>query len=416
MHFREDRTLWTVTDVGLDNLISVANAIAILDTTPVSPRTERIALPSADGRVLARPISADRDYPPFDKALMDGYAVRAEDAGGSFRKVGEIAAGGTAGVKALRAGDCVSIMTGAPLPPGADAVVPIEWTSLAGEVVTVRGNVRPGHAVAKRATEAKAGDGILPAGARLGPAQISVCAQVGAALVDVFARPRVGVLSTGDEIVAFDTTPVGSQIRNSNSVLLSALVRRYGGQVDHLGHVRDDPAAIAEVLATPGLDAILVTGGMSMGAYDYTPRVMRELGYELAITKLKIKPGKPFVFARKPTPAGKDAPPPFIFGLPGNPVSALVCTVRLVSRLLQRLQGASPEPTWETATLTAALPPNGPREFYQPVLTESGTVSPLAWGGSSDVFTLARANALLIRAADEAALPAGTAVPLLRFP
>jgi molybdopterin molybdotransferase len=398
-----------VSEVGLDQLISVAEAIALLDAQPVVARTERIALSSADGRVLAKPVSADRDYPPFDKALMDGFAVRAADGDGVRKCIGEIAAGAPAVGRALKAGECFAIMTGAPMPAGSDAVIPVEWTRRDGNGVTTSKAPWVGHALLKRAAENKAGDPLLEAGVTLGPAQLSVCAQVGAALVDVFARPRVGIVSSGNEVVAFDTIAVGTQIRNSNSILLTSLVRRFGAQVEHLGHVADDPAAIAEVLQTPNLDAILITGGMSMGEYDYTPKVLRNLGYELAITKLKMKPGKPFVFARK-------ANAPFVFGLPGNPVSAFVCTVRLVSRLLCRFGGGCPDPQWETANLTDALPANGPREFYLPVHLDSGQVTPLRWGGSADIVTLAQANGLLVRMADQGPLQAGTKVVVLRLP
>ncbi|HEX8324556.1 MAG TPA: molybdopterin molybdotransferase MoeA [Tepidisphaeraceae bacterium] len=450
-----------MSEVGLDELITAAAAISVIDATPVSLCVEYVPLTDADGRVLAADVLADRDYPVFEKALMDGYAVRAADTtAGRLKAVGEVAAGGQHRA-ALGAGECVAIMTGAPLPPGADSVVPIERTRRDGDVVLLEGPIRCGASVAPRAADSAAGRLLLARGTRLGPAQLAVCAQVGVAAPAVFARPRVGILSSGDEIVPFDAEPTGTQLRNSNTPLLASLVRRYGGDVVDLGHVRDDPAAIAERLSTGGLDAILVTGGMSMGVYDYTPRVMRDLGYELAITKLKIKPGKPFVFARRAAdhtsepnstnpaagvnPRATDAdskietvaarvhtrgsyptsvkpvdaapaPTPFIFGLPGNPVSAFVCTVRLASRLLLRLGGASPEPQWTTATLGHYLPPNGPREFYQPTVIEAGTARVLAWNGSADLFTLAQANALLPRRTDEPQLPSGTSVTLIRLP
>ena len=400
-------------DVGLDQLVTVRAALVALDAAAVSPRIESVGLPDADGRVLAADIAADRDYPPFDKSLMDGYAVRSADvgrAGVALRCTGEVAAG-AASARPLAAGECVAIMTGAPLPAEADAVVPIEKAARSGDAITLSTAIKSGGAVSLRGVEARAGDLVLTRGTRLGPAQLAACAQVGAATVRVFARPRVGILSTGDEVIPFDQTPVGPQVRGSNSILLTSLVRRYGCEPVDLGHVRDDPAAIADKLRTPGLDALLITGGMSMGAYDFTPRVLRDLGYDLAVTKLKIKPGKPFVFAK-----GDGAGPPFVFGLPGNPVSAFVCTVRLASRVLLRLGGASPEPNWTMATLADALPANGPREFYLPAVVASGVATTPSWGGSADVFTLASANALIVRAADEAALPKGTSIVAILLP
>ena len=404
-----------MSEVGIDGLKTVAEAIAVLDVVGVSPRTEQVGLLDADGRVLAADIAADRDYPPFDKSLMDGYALRAADAmapGTPLRCVGEVAAGASLS-RPLASGECVAIMTGAPLPAGADAVVPIERTTRSGDAVTLSAAIKIGSAVASRGVESKIGRVLLTRGVRLEPAQLAVCAQVGAAVVSVFARPQVGILSSGDEVIPFDQQPTGAQVRGSNSILLAALARRYGSEVIDLGHVRDDPAAIAEKLRTPDLDALLVTGGMSMGAYDFTPRVLRDLGYDLAVTKLKVKPGKPFVFATR----DPDSPlTPFVFGLPGNPVSAFVCTVRLASRVLLRLGGASPEPTWATATLADNLPANGPREFYLPATVTAGVANAPAWGGSADVFGLASANALIVRAANEAALPKGMSVAAILLP
>lgn len=408
--------MFDMTEPDVATLMSVADAIAILDATAVTPRTETMTLTEADGRVLAGAVRADRDAPPFDKALMDGFAVRAADAasGGTLRRVGEVAAGGTE-TRTIGPGECVAIMTGAPVPPGADAVLPVEFTKTTGDVVTVQRAIKAGNAIQPRAAEAKAGDELLPAGARLTPAGIAVCATVGAAKVDVFARPRVGVLNTGDEIVPHTVAPNGAQIRNSNTPMLLALLKRYGVEPIDLGHAADDPATIAAALSSPGLDAILVTGGMSMGNYDYTPRVLKELGYDLAITKLKVKPGKPFVFAKK-LESRRLVDAPFIFGLPGNPVSAFVCTARLASRLLLRMGGGAAEPEWIVANLGHDLAANGPREFYQPAIVDAGIVRVPAWNGSADLFRLSVANALLVRPADEAALPAGSRVTLLRLP
>jgi molybdopterin molybdotransferase len=255
--------------------------------------------------------------------------------------------------------------------------------------------------------------------------------------VKAFAKPRVAVLATGDELVPIDATPGPAQIRNSNSVMLVSLLKRLGCDVTDLGVVRDTPDAVRDALESGmRFDVLFVTGGMSMGAHDYVPRTLLDLGVDLRITKLRIKPGKPFVFGiaeeKKGTqvfsPEGEkgtqvfSSPEPrilnpcFVFGLPGNPVSGFVCTVRLAARLLARLRGTEPEPRWTTAPLLSPLAQNGPREFYQPVVLTKGGCEPLEWKGSADVYTLAAANGLLVRAENEPSRAAGDVVRVMELP
>jgi molybdopterin molybdotransferase len=244
--------------------------------------------------------------------------------------------------------------------------------------------------------------------------------------VAVYARPRVAVLSTGDELVAVGEEPGANQIRNSNNVMLVALLRKLGCEVRDLGTARDHPQAIRGAMegALAEHGVLFVTGGMSMGTHDYVPRVISELGFEIRISKLRIKPGKPFVFAVRT--ASDSVSPRYIFGLPGNPVSGFVSTVRLASRLLARLAGGQPREKWLAGKIDVGLPANGPREFYQPVVwspvqggtsarSEFATVTPLAWKGSADIFTLAAANALLVRPENEPALGKGTLVRVLEI-
>jgi molybdopterin molybdotransferase len=346
---------------------------------------------------------------------MDGYAVRAADLGAAanrLRCVGEVAAGGMSD-REVGAGEAMAIMTGAPLPRGADAVVPVEQRRATdGEHVVLDGPATAGRFIARRGSECRAGQAVLARGVKLEAATLAVAASVGAAVLDVYARPRAALLTTGDEIVPFDRAPGPGQIRNSNSTMLAALLRRLGSEVADHGIVADDHAQIRDAIAG-GLresDVLFITGGMSMGAYDFVPHVLRELNVDLKITKLRIKPGKPFVFGV--APAGK-----FVFGLPGNPVSGFACTLRLCSRLIARLSGGKAEERWIHAPLSEPLAANGPREFYQPAILQSdGTIKPLAWRSSADVHTLAAADVLLVRPENESAQPAGTLVRLLEIP
>jgi molybdopterin molybdotransferase len=399
------------------NLLSVSEAIAILDGAVVTPRIVRLPLRDALGLRLAEQISSDRDYPPFDKAVMDGFAVRAADvaASGATLRVVDTVAAGALGERTVQAGEAIAIMTGAPLPPGADAVVPVEETTRDGDRVTFRRAARAGEAIARRASDIEAGRVVLAKGARLGPVQVAVAANVGASEITVFAQPSVAVLSTGDELVEIDAVPSGAQIRNSNSVMLVALLRRLGCDVRDLGIARDDPAVIRDAILN-GLslaDALFIAGGMSMGERDYVPRLLQELGMDLRITKLRIKPGKPFVFAvAREFDSIRDK---FVFGLPGNPVSAFVCTLRLASRVLARMAGGTPDGRIGEAKLSSPLPANGPREFYQPALRIGSGVDPMTWKGSADIFTLAAANCLIIRPADARPAEAGDVVPIIEI-
>jgi molybdopterin molybdotransferase len=400
------------------NLLSVAQAIALIDTLPVRQRQIRLPLRAAAGHYLAEDIRAERDYPPFDKSLMDGYAVRSADVATvptSLQVIGESAAGQPT-TSALNPGQAMAVMTGAPIPPGADAVVPIEQTdsktfARSGSRIGILQSTTAGQSIAPRGSDSPRSALLVPAGTLLRAAQIAVAASVGASAVNVFDRPRCAILATGNEIIPFDQSPQPAQIRNSNNPMLLALLTRLGCTVRDLGVVRDDPALIAAAIEDSRrddrrYDALFITGGMSMGQYDYVPRILAELGGELKITKLRIRPGKPFVLAAMPD--GR-----FIFGLPGNPVSAFVCTIRLASRLLARIAGGQPQSRVLSMPLSEPVGPNGPREFYQPALIEGDRVRPLAWKGSADIFTLARADALIIWPENAPALAAGELAPLL---
>jgi molybdopterin molybdotransferase len=400
-------------DEQVDQLISVAEAIEILDSAPIFPRVVNLPLHEAHHHVLADDLRADRDYPPFDKSLMDGFAVRRADVANApveLHIAGEIPAGHEPPASPLASGECLAIMTGARMPPGADAVVPVEQTErISPQRVRILSPAVPARYIARAGADTRAGDVVLERGVELTSAQIAVAATIGAATVPVFARPRVAVLGTGDELVPLHAQPTSIQIRNSNNPMLCALLEDLHCEVHNLGTVRDAPGMIRTAIEQ-GLtfDALFVTGGMSMGEYDFVPRTLIDLGVHLRITKLKIKPGKPFVF-------GQCAGPTLchVFGLPGNPVSAFVCTTRLASRIIQRLRGLHPGERWANAPVLTDLHANGPREFYQPAVVSAQGVRPLAWKGSADLFTLARAHALIIREENAPPVPAGTAIRIL---
>jgi len=424
-----------MSEPGVSDLLSVAEAIAIIDGTPLAPRVLEVPLQEAQGLRLAEDLRADRNYPPFDKSLMDGFAVRYADLDKGVAEltvVGEIAAGQSS-AHTLAAGEAMAIMTGAPIPPGADCVVPVEETARSGSAVRISGTSKPGRYIAKSGSDARAGEVVLRAGTMLQAAGLAAAASVGAAMVKVFAAPRVAIFATGDEIVPFDANPGPAEIRNSNNIMMGALLRKMGCRVVDLGIIPDKPELIRQALLKAfTLDAAVVSGGMSMGRYDYVPAILREMGAELKISKLRIKPGKPFIFssvdrarlaARKvegdPRMIGPSDGVCHVFGLPGNPVSGFVCLLRLASRLFARMSGGTPVERWLNGKLAAPLDANGPREFYQPVLMErTGNdlfIRPLPWKGSADLFTLAAAQGLMVRAENEPALVEGSQVKVMEL-
>lgn len=323
--------------------LSVADASAhtLAGLAPLG--SEEVPLRESLGRVLARDVTAPRALPPWDNASMDGFAVRAADVAGASAasparlRVIETIAAGSRGTRALGAGEASRIMTGAPIPEGADSVVRVEDTSSDGDMVAIRDDRDASMNIRRRGEDVTAGAVVVSAGTSIGPAQLGVLASVGRTVAPVHRRPRVAILATGDELVMlddFDRVLAGDRIVSSNSYALEAAVAEAGGEAVSLGIAPDDPAALAERLrAAQGCDLIVTSGGVSVGDFDYTRRVVTELGGTLSLWRVTMRPGAPLGF-------GSLFGVPWI-GLPGNPVSALV-TFELFGRpVLRRLSGAS---------------------------------------------------------------------------
>ncbi len=374
--------------------------------------TETVPLREVLGRVLAHDIVSDRDYPPFDRSIRDGYAVRAADTGvgAQLKCIGELKAGDTPAVS-VSVGNCIQIMTGAALPDGADAVVMIEHTARVGDVVTFDRAVKSGQHVVRRSSEQRAGEIVLAAGTRLGFAELAAAAQVGAAHPVVTRRPRIAVLSTGDEVADFASVPGPFQIRNSNSVSLGAQISLLGGEAIILGNAKDSLEDLrAKISAGLEADALILSGGVSMGKYDLVEPVLREFGAGFVFDAVAIRPGKPVVFA-----ICKGKP---VFGLPGNPVSTMVTFDLFVQPAVDILAGAEARPLgFVQAVLTAAMSEKPGLTHFLPARVtwrdETAQVSPVVWQGSGDVVAMAHANCLIVVPAEREGIEAGEVVRVL---
>ena len=374
--------------------------------------TLSLPLSEALGFVLAQEVQADRDYPPFDRSTRDGYVVRSSEAaaGASLRCVGEIKAGDTV-TSPLASGTCVQIMTGAAVPPGADAVVMIEFIRRHGEQVSFDRATQPGQNIVPRGSEARAGQAVLKPSLRLGFAELAIAAQVGAAQLLCARKPRVAILSTGDELVPITETPGPFHIRNSNGVSLAAQVRLAGGEPVLLGKALDriDDLSAKIELGLRG-DVLVLSGGVSMGKYDLVESVIKSLGADFFFDAVAIRPGKPTVFGRCQNV--------WVFGLPGNPVSSMVTFQLFAIPALDLLSGAParPLPLLE-ATLVEAVKEKAGLSHFLPARLEwrdlSPCVSALRWQGSGDIAALSGANCFLLVPPDRLDISAGERVSVL---
>ena len=417
----------TLADGASSIMLSLTQAFDKLLAT-VSP-LEAVSLPLADvlGMTLAEDVSAPEDSPPFDKSLMDGFAVRAADvaSGCVSLKVIEIVTAGQVPSKSVGPGEATQIMTGAPLPEGADLVVKIEETfsenDLNSVYVTTK-SITPGTNIVRRGTSVRTGDVVLKAGMKLNGARIGALAELGRAVVQVHRRPIVAVLATGDELVSINETPGPGQIRNSNEPMLVALLQAAGAIPIPLGIARDNRADLrAKIQQGLQCDMLVLSGGVSAGTLDLVPSELAEAGVREVFHKVELKPGKPVWFGvRECSPSGGRESPDssilhssaepgdsrsplgetvYVFGLPGNPVSSLVCCELFVRTAIRQLMGEQPSlPRPMPAKLEHDYSARADRPTYHPAKwmwsPEGATVKLVPWHGSSDLCGTVAANGM----------------------
>jgi molybdopterin molybdotransferase len=384
---------------------------------PLEPAVETVELLAGAGRVLSAAVTTDRDQPAFDRATRDGFAVRSGGIGGALRVVGSVRAGESWRGAAITEGEAVEIMTGAPLPHGADAVVMVEHVELADGLLRVEAgrSLRAGENVVPRGAEARAGSVVLPAGRVLGAAEIAVAASCGLGSVKVFLRPSVAIIATGDELVELDEPMEEWQIRNSNSYALSAMVEAEGGVAERLAVARDTLEDLRERIAEGRkADLLLLSGGVSMGKYDLVEQVLLEAGAEFFFTGALIQPGKPIVFGRLPKQNGWT----YFFGLPGNPVSTQVCFHLFVAPMLRALCASSEiGPQFVEARLAEDVRGGARVTRFLPAELKGGwqwvAVRVVGWQGSGDVAANARGNCYVVLPVGAEAFAAGETVRVL---
>lgn len=401
---------------------------AILEYVQAFPPTA-CALGDSLGLTLAEEIISGTDSPPFDKALMDGYAVMSTDvqSGVAILKVIEEVTAGRTPTKPITPGTATRIMTGAPIPDGADVVVRVEHSEFnadANEVRLETTDQTPGTSILRRGAAMKSGETILPIGRVLGPQEIGVLAELGHARVLVHRRPKVAVLATGDELVSIDETPGPGQIRNSNETMLCAQLRRAGADPVPLGIARDNREDLAAKIRE-GLqaDMLLLSGGVSAGKLDLVPSELAAAGVREVFHKVQVKPGKPIWFGvhgDEKIAVNSRQRPRFVFGLPGNPVSSMVCFELFARTAIRRLMNNTPaEPSTLTARLTEDFHHTGDRPTYHPAklkqTAEGPRITPLPWQGSADLRATADATALAVFPAGDKSYPIGSVIEFVQL-
>lgn len=417
---------WMSERATTSNVLSFESARRVVEEQAAQIRsigTESVDLLASSGRILAEPIIADRDIPPFPRSTRDGYAVGSSDLAqlpATLDLIGEIKAGERLeNIPAkVGAGQTVSIMTGAPVPNGADAVVMVEYTNPRGTRIEIRKGVDQGENIVPRGAEARVGSELIRRGARLNDAAVALAASAGKSKVEVFMRPRVAVLTTGDEIVPISDVPGPTQIRNSNSYSLAVQIEEAGGEPVILAIAPDEPQALRRLIEV-GLkaDLLLLTGGVSMGRYDLVEQVLSEIHAEFLFTGAQIQPGRPVVFGKVALGVEGNATK-YFFGLPGNPVSTMVTFELFARPIVEALSGMSARKLlFVYAKLKSEIRVKpGLRRFLPAILAgefENSEVEIVKWQGSGDVAATARANCYVVVLPDREHLAAGEFVPIM---
>jgi molybdopterin molybdotransferase len=372
-----------------------------------------VEIEEAFAHILAAPVLADRDYPPFDRSTRDGFAVPSEDArtpGARLECVGELRAGGRFDA-VVAPGQCIEIMTGAAVPQGADAVVMIEHTKRDARTITLERAATRGDHIVPQGSEARTGALLVAEKTRLGYAEMALAAQAGATRLEVFASPRVAILSTGDEVVNARSKPGPLQVRNSNGISVEILARTAGAETIQLGNAPDEKVALRSAMER-GLEAdiLVLSGGVSMGKYDLVEQVLADLGAEFYFTGVAIRPGRPAVFGKCRNK--------LVFGLPGNPVSTMVTFELFVLPAVDVLHGGIPRPLpIFRAKLATKVREKGPITHFLPARIEwqgpEARVTQLPWQGSGDIVALALANGFLVVGPDRPEIEPGEWVDVL---
>ena len=368
---------------------------------PDARNLEILPLLETVGRSLAAPVFADRDQPPFPRSTRDGFACRAADLepGKPLTVIGRLRAGESWTGPPIESDQAVEIMTGAPVPPGADCVLMVEHAVIETSHIRPGRKITPGENIVQAGAEARSGNTLVPAGTRIGPQHISAAAACGFPALPVYPRPRVAILATGDELVPLDNRPLPWQIRNSNSYSIAAQTLEHGGKPVLFPIVADALATIEEAIHR-ALDChlLILSGGVSMGKYDFVEQALINLGAEFFFTGVRIQPGRPVVFGRLPTqPSGHR----YFFGLPGNPVSTMVTFGLFAARLLAALSGRPGSgPCFTEAQLSAGIGGKSGLTRFLPGHLESNAsharVCPVPWQGSGDQTAAARTNCFIV--------------------
>lgn len=383
-------------------MITFSRALEIVKENALTPHSEKIPLELSMGRVLMANLSADRDMPPFNKSAVDGFACRKEDlggpAGGKFEKglkITETIPAGSMPVSVVGEGECSRIMTGAMLPVGADFVIMKEDVFEGDGYIMLSSGSAPtgrGSNICLRGEDFKKGDLLIKAGTIIGPSHVAVLASAGVMLPEVGVAPVAGIISTGDEIVEPDHLPEDFQIRDSNGVQLSVQAGRYCSKINRYGVVKDRREDLAKILskAEGECDIIILTGGVSMGDFDFVPEVLNELGFNILFDKIAVQPGKPSTFAVKESPFGKRV----VFALPGNPVSSFLQFELLVKPFIYRSMGGDFTPVKVTVRAAKRYSRrNSERTAFFPVyLNPDGTFSPVGYNGSAHILAMTVAD------------------------